>query len=145
MQASKLNPPRRRGVTIIEVTVAAAMLGVLLASSAQVMRSLAAQQAAAARRATALQLLQAVMEEFANQPWDELTPEFASQVALPDVANSLLPGATVKATVTGDSNPIAAKRLAVELRWNSPNGQPASPLRLTTWVYAAASTAEDAP
>lgn len=129
----------KRGITIVEVTAAAAMLAVLLATSAQVMRSLATRQEAAARRAMALQTVEAVLEEFSNRPWDELTAASAGQVTLPEVAKTHLPGASVVATVADVTDPVAAKRLAIELQWNSLHGQPARPVRLTTWVYSDAS------
>jgi Tfp pilus assembly protein PilE len=133
----------KRGITIVEITAAAAMLAVLLATSAQVMRSLATRQEAAARRAMALQTVEAVLEEFSNRPWDELTPATAGQVTLPEVATMHLPGASVAATVADVTDPVAAKRLAIELQWNSPTGQPARPVQLTTWVYADAPSASD--
>lgn len=125
----------RRGVTLIEITAAAAMLAVLLASSVQVMRALATQQLAAARRVMALQTVQALTEELANVPWDKLTPDAADKLTVPDVVNLYLPAAALSATVAEEQEPVAAKRLSVELRWHAPNGQPTAPLRLTTWVY----------
>ena len=122
-------------MTLIEITAAAAMLAVLLASSVQVMRVLAAQQVAAARRGLALQTVQSLTEELANVPWDELTPDVASKLTVPDVVNLYLPSAALSASVVDEERPVTAKRLSVELRWQAPNGQPAAPLRLTTWVY----------
>lgn len=127
---------RRHGMTMIEIAAAVAMLGVLLASSAQVMRALAKEQQAAARRVMALQTVQALTEELANVPWDRLSPESANQLMIPDVAKLYLPGAALVATVADADSPVQSKRLSVELRWRSPSGQPAAPLRLTTWVYA---------
>ena len=126
---------QRRGLTIIEVTAAAAMLAVLLACSVQVMRALANQQRAAARRVMALQTVQAVTEELANVPWDQLTPDTASKLTIPEAAKLHLLGAALSATVADDDEPIESKRLSVELRWQTPSGQPSAPLRLTTWVY----------
>lgn len=126
---------QHRGLTIIEVTAAAAMLAVLLACSVQVMRALANQQRAAARRVMALQTVQAITEELANTPWDQLTPEAAGKLTIPEAAKLHLPGAALSATVAADDEPIESKRLSVELRWQTPNGQPSAPLRLTTWVY----------
>jgi Tfp pilus assembly protein PilV len=124
-----------RGVTMIEVTAAAAMLAVLLASSVQVMRALSIQQKAAARRTMALQTVQALAEDLANTPWDQLTPETAGKLTVPDVVNLYLPGAAFSASVAEQEQPLASKRLSVELRWRGPSGQPAGPLRLTTWVF----------
>jgi prepilin-type N-terminal cleavage/methylation domain-containing protein len=126
----------RHGMTMIEIAAAVAMLGVLLASSAQVMRALAKEQQAAARRVMALQTVQALTEELANVPWDRLSPEAANKLAIPDVAKLYLPGAALAATVADAEAPIPSKRLSVELRWRTPSGQPTAPLRLTTWVYS---------
>jgi type II secretory pathway pseudopilin PulG len=126
--------PPRCGMTLIEITAAAAMLAVLLASSVQVMRALATQQLSAARRMMALQTVQSLTEELANAPWDELTPDAADKLTVPDVVNLYLPSAALSADVVEEQQP-AAKRLSVELRWQAPNGQPSAPLRLTTWVY----------
>jgi len=130
-----LEPRPRRGVTMIEIAAAVAMLAVLLASSVQVMRALAKEQLAAARRVMALQTVQAVTEELANLPWDQLSPEAAGKLTIPDVVNFYLPGAALAATVAEAEEPVKSKRLSVELRWRMPNGQPTAPLRLTTWVY----------
>jgi len=111
------------------------MLAVLLASSVQVMRALATQQLSATRRVMALQTVQSLTEELSNLPWNELTPDAANKLTLPDVVNLYLPSAAFSAVVAEEQQPIAAKRLSVELRWQAPNGQPAAPLRLTTWVY----------
>ncbi len=126
---------QRRGVTLVEVIAAVTMLAVLLASSVQMMRALGTQQLAAARRAMAIQTVQAVTEQLTNLPWDELTPEAAAKLTLPEVATLYLPGAALSAAVENANQPVESKRLSVELRWNAPNGKPAAPLRVTTWVY----------
>jgi len=125
----------RRGLTMIEIAAAVAMLVVLLASSVQVMRALATQQLAAARRVMALETVQALTEELANMPWDQLTPETAGKLTIPQVVSLYLPGAALSATVAADHEPVESKRLSVEFRWRTPSGQPSAPLRLTTWVY----------
>jgi prepilin-type N-terminal cleavage/methylation domain-containing protein len=125
---------QRRGMTLIEVIAAVAMLAVLLGSSVQMIRALGTQQLAAARRAMAIQTVQAVTEQLTNLPWDELSPEAAGKLTLPEAAQLYLPGAALSAAVEDANQPVESKRLSVELRWNAPNGQPAVPLRLTTWV-----------
>jgi prepilin-type N-terminal cleavage/methylation domain-containing protein len=137
VQPDASQPPasQRPGVTLIEVIAAVSMLAVLLGSSVQILRALSTQQLAATRRAMALQAVQAITEEFANVPWTELTPAAADKLSVPAVAKLYLPGAALSAAVTNANQPIESKRLSVELRWNSPNGKPAAPLRVTTWVY----------
>src|SRR3990172_1343520 len=123
-----------RGMTLIEIAAASTMLAVLLASSVQVMRVLATQQQAAMRRTMALEAVQALAEELANTPWDQLTPQAAEKLTVPDVVNTYLPGAALTATVEDEQEPVNLKRVSIELGWRTPNGQPAGPLRLTAWV-----------
>ena len=47
----------------------------------------------------AIQTVQAVTEQLTNLPWDELTPEAAAKLTLPEVATLYLPGAALSAAV----------------------------------------------
>jgi hypothetical protein len=126
---------RRRGVTLVEVTVAAGLLAVLLGVSGQFLRVLSSQQRAAERRVVALQAVQAVAEALGNLPAEKLTTEAARQVAIPEGLAPYLPGGQLAVAVADENDPVAAKRVSIELSWNGPHGQPAGPVRLTTWVY----------
>ena len=128
-------PVSRRAMTLLEVTVAAALLAVLLTTSAQLLRALKGQQRAAERRAVALQTVQALSERINNMPWDEVTPEAVRGVEIPSEIAPHLPGAELVVAVVDEQEPIAAKRISMELKWNGPGGQPARPARLTTWVF----------
>ena len=124
-----------RGMTLVEISAAVAILAVLLGSTVQVMRVLGLQQRAAVRHTVALETAQALVEELANTPWDELTPAAAERLVVPNVVQDYLPGAKLVARITEEATPVAAKRLTVELTWTAPNGQPAAPVRLTAWSY----------
>jgi hypothetical protein len=68
-------------------------------------------------------------------PWDELSPDAADKLTVPEVVNIYLPGAALAATVADEDGPVASKRVSLELRWRAPGGQPAGPVKLTTWVF----------
>jgi hypothetical protein len=38
-------------------------------------------------------------------------------------------------TIEDENEPVAAKRVLVELGWTGPSGQPTEPVRLTSWVF----------
>ncbi len=122
-------------MTIVEIVVAAGMLAVLLASSVHVLRGLTTEQRAAERRTLALQTVQNLAEQVGNTPWEQLTPEAASQLAVPVPVKAFLPGAKLAVTVVDEREPIVTKRVSIALVWNAPNGQPVSPIRLTSWVF----------
>jgi hypothetical protein len=99
------------------------------------LRALGGQQQATARRALALQTLQGLIEQVGNMPWDKLTPEEVQQTELPAAVKPFLQGAKLAVALREEPGPVAAKRVTMELSWNGSKGQPAGPVRLTTWVF----------
>jgi type II secretory pathway pseudopilin PulG len=130
---------RQRGMTILEITLAAGLLGILMTVSVRMLRVMGDRQRAGERRAAALQTVQAIAEQLENMPWDDLTASAADEIAVPETMAHHLPGAKLNVTVSEESEPVVAKRATLELRWNGPRGQPAAPVRLTTWAFPGAS------
>jgi hypothetical protein len=127
------------GLTVIELTISIAILAVLLATSMRMIVVASEHVRANERRVLALQAVQAVSEEIDNIPWDQLNDETASSVRIPDAVAPRLPGAKFTAKVAEESDPLA-KRVTVEITWDTRNDQPAAQSRLTTWVFP-----DDAP
>lgn len=129
----------KSGMSLLEITLAAGLLGVLMTVSVQMLRVMGDRQRAADRRAAALQTVQALAEQLENMPWDQLTASAADKIAIPDTISRYLPGAKLSVTVSEESEPVVAKRLTLELKWNGPRGQPVAPIRVTTWAFRNAS------
>lgn len=129
----------RRGMSLLEITLAAGLLGVLMTVSVQMLRVMGDRQRAAERRAAALQTVQALAEQLENMPWDQLTASAADKIAIPDTISRYLPGAKLSVTVSEAREPVVAKRLMLELKWNGPRGQPVAPVQVTTWAFRNAS------
>jgi len=127
--------PLRRGMSLLEITLAAGLLGILMTVSVQMLRVMGDRQRAAERRATALHTVQALTEQLSNLPWDQLTASGANELSIPETVSRYLPGAKLSATVREESEPVVAKRLTLELQWNGPRGQAATPVRLTVWSF----------
>jgi type II secretory pathway pseudopilin PulG len=125
----------RSGMLLVEIIAAIAILAVLLTSTVQVMRVMTTQHVAADRRTLALETVQNVAEQIGNIPWAELTPEAAGKLTVPDAVKPFLPEAKLAATVTDLQEPVAAKRVSIELTWNAPNGINSRPARLTVWSF----------
>jgi hypothetical protein len=122
-------------MSLLEITLAAGLLGILMTVSVQMLRVMGDRQRAAERRAAALQTVQALAETLGNMPWDELSDSAANEIAIPESMSKYLPGAKLSVTVNDESEPIVAKRVMLELHWNNPRGQSPAPVRLTTWVF----------
>ena len=121
---------RRQGVSIFEVALAAAALGMVLVMIAQAMVSLDRARRATDNLDVASRELENSLKSFAARPWDELTPETASEWQLAEEVTTQLPGADLEALVEPVENPTA-KRITMRLTLPS---KPA-PLVLTTWVF----------
>jgi prepilin-type N-terminal cleavage/methylation domain-containing protein len=126
---------RRRGFTLLEVTVAAAMLAMLMGASLQMLRVVSVRQRAADRRTIALEAIQAVSDQVANIPWDNLSIESARRVTIPQPLQTYLPGAILSLSLDDEAAPVPSRRMHVELTWNAPDGQPVAPANLTSWIF----------
>ncbi|MCI0332210.1 MAG: hypothetical protein L0228_03165 [Planctomycetes bacterium] len=124
----------RTALTILELTIAVAVLALLLATSMKVIHLVTHQQRANERRNVALQTVQAISEQVGNTPWEQLSAETANQITVPAQVASYLPGAKLAITVSDETDP-AAKRVLVELTWNGSSSQRIGPVRLTSWVF----------
>lgn len=120
----------RRGVSIFEVALAAAALGMVLVMIAQAMVSLDRARRVTDQLDVAGRELENSLKSFAARPWDELTPEAASDWQLTEDVTTRLPGAKVETSVDPVDSPTA-KRITMRLTLPS---KPA-PLVLTTWVF----------
>jgi hypothetical protein len=126
--------------TLLEVITAAALLAMLLIASVQMLRALSASQRASERRTVALEAVQAVSDQIANIPWNELSTKTAEKVSIPEPLNDFLRGAMLSVFVDEIAKPNS-KRIRVEVTWNGPDGA-AAPVEMTTWVFPERSRSE---
>lgn len=120
--------PRPRGFTLIELTGCAVMLVVATGLVAELAASLAAEARALDQRALALREADNALERLvAAGP-----TAWRSADAVPsENAQASLPGAAMKIKAGPESDGLI--RLTVEVTWNRRAGEPARPVRLTTW------------
>jgi prepilin-type N-terminal cleavage/methylation domain-containing protein len=128
---------KHRGMTLIELAVAAALLGTLLTVSLKMLAASADLRRVTDQRQAAALAAGNLLERLAARPWNELTPELAAAEKLSPEAAGQLPYAELKIEITeqtSDEN-LPAKRIAVTLGWRGPGGQPVAPVKLVTWRY----------
>jgi type II secretory pathway pseudopilin PulG len=121
-------------MTLIELTIAIAVLAVFTATCAQMMAALSKQVRANERRLLALQTAQAVSEQLQNQPWERLSSDAVKETPLPESVAARLPGAILKVAVVDEADPVA-KRITVEITWNGSGAERSAPVRLTSWAF----------
>ena len=132
----------RAGFTLLEVSVAGFLLVILMAVSVQVLGWAAAERVAVERRQWAIGEAANIMERLANQPWEELTPEAAAEVEVSPQARDVLPDCEFKIEVASEPGQSSPKRITVQLGWQRRSGQPAAPVRVSSWVYRRGGTGE---
>jgi hypothetical protein len=122
-------------MTLVELAVAATMLGALLVVCLQLLAATAAQRRAIDQRQLAIFEVSNVLERIAARAWSDLTPEALAAEKPSAEAVEVLPEAELKVEVTTPSAEPNAKRIAVSLRWQDRNSQFLPPVKISTWRY----------
>jgi type II secretory pathway pseudopilin PulG len=131
---------RRRGVTILELSIAIILVGAVLAGIAQLLSAVSAQQRESERRLAALHEAANQMERLATLAWSELTSEGMGPRELSPEAAAALPQGSLRILVTdaaGGADSIEGKRVSVEVAWRNSAGREVKPVRLAAWRFAA--------
>jgi prepilin-type N-terminal cleavage/methylation domain-containing protein len=124
----------RRGISLIELSVATVVLAVAMTVTVQIVAQAIAEHRAADRRVCAIQEAGNVLERLSIQPWDKLTPESLEKLELARRVERLIPGAEVTISMV-DADSGVAKRVTVQVRWTARDARRTAPVRLTTWLY----------
>ena len=135
LPADNLAGPPRRGVSLIELTVASLLLGTVFVALGPVLHGVRQQREQAQQRQIAVQELANQAERLALRSWEELTPQPPPQVELSMTARQQLRQASLTVSVAEEVEP-PARRITLELSWRDSAGRAVAPLRLVVWRYA---------
>lgn len=123
----------RRAFTVLEVSLA---LAILLAAAIMLTQFLVAssqQQKVAEQRRVALEELSNRLERVQAAKWDDVSAAaIESQEFRPEV-KARLPGPKLKATIADEPGPVGGKRVQLSITWEQ-HGSPIS-LELTGWKH----------
>lgn len=127
---------RRRGFNLIEMTIAATLLGVVFAILGQFLVRWEAARRSADDRTFALQSLECALERAAAEP--------GADIALPAETEGRLrsPQLEFDRSAPDDAGLVAVR---ASLSWKNAEGQRVSPVTLTAWVRAARTGAGGTP
>lgn len=121
----------RRGMSLVEVSVALVVLAVGLAGFVQMLTTSRLVQRSAVLEAAALREADNALERLLARDWDALTPEFVAGHA-PDMT-SVLPDGRLAARLDAIDGPLPGKRVTVEVTWRRPGID--APVRLVGWKF----------
>ena len=119
--------------------MAAVLLMIGMTLTVKVLGWVALERRSAERRQRAVMEVANVMERITAYPFEEVNSTLARRITLSESARRFLPDAELALDVS-DRAPVAglaAKRIAVQLRWRSRSGEWSVPVRLTSWVERA--------
>jgi hypothetical protein len=124
-------------MTLVELTIAALLLGVAMTATVQILGWVAAERRSLERRQCAVQEAGNLMERLSARPWDRLPAAGVRDVTLSEPARRLLPGAelTVAVDEPDRTGPVESKRIALRIRWRNRAGGWDAPVRLSAWTY----------
>jgi hypothetical protein len=125
----------RRGMFLIELAAAGALLFVLTALCVRYFAASATQRRALDQRQAALCQAGNVMERIAAIKWEDLSLERLSKISLSPEIKSALPDGELKIDLGDEDAKPAAKRISVTIRWQDNEGRWTRPVRLVAWRY----------
>jgi hypothetical protein len=112
------------------------MLAATLALATQLFLWDAYERREAWRRATAQQEAANQLERLATWHFEELTAERFAELQLSEESAAWLPGGALKISTSDVDTPREGKKLLVEITWDSAQGMPQAPVRLSAWRFA---------
>lgn len=128
-------PSARRGSSLVEICVAAAMLAAGLSAVVATLGSVAHGRRAAEQRQIAIEEAENVLERLTAEPWADLSVERIEQLQTTSHIGTRLPAGQLTVKLVTTPGAPDARRLDVEIRWRKSPGGSAAPVRLTTWIY----------
>jgi Tfp pilus assembly protein PilV len=124
----------RRGISLVEVTVAAVVLSALVLMLGQSVGWVATARKDADRRQVALLEAGNVMEQITALPFEEIDNKRGREVRLSDYAHQLLGADALVVEVQAVEGEPKSKRISVGVGYKEPKDRQGL-IRLTAWVY----------
>jgi type II secretory pathway pseudopilin PulG len=129
--SNKIEAKERLAMTIVEILVALAIMGLLGIIVAQcVFWSLSERTRLAANQAS-LEIAANVLEAARAQPWQDLNQSWAGAQTIPSEMQALVPDGKVIVTVDFEQPEPGIKQVTVEVRWQIEEHLPPHSVHLT--------------
>jgi prepilin-type N-terminal cleavage/methylation domain-containing protein len=125
----------RRGMTLLECTVALVILSLAMLGLVQLLAAASGQRRLTEARRMAMQEVANQAERIAAMPWDAAAPDKLTGWSPSQDLAAAIPGATCRAQATDETGPPAARRIRLEVGWSDPAGRSQQPVVLTVWKF----------
>lgn len=126
---------RRRGITILETTVALTVVTAAALALAQLAGTAGKQRRTTYARQMALLEVANQAERIVLADWDAVTPELLTTWPASNELLEVLPSAKCAAVVTDEAGPPESRRIWLSVSWTNAAGQETEPVSLTIWKF----------
>lgn len=120
---------------MVEIIVAGALIGTVIATAIPILRNISHQRRSADRQQIALAEASNILDALTSRPWGDITNANAGSLSLSAEANRQLPGAQLQVAVVPNATRPEEKRITLSLTWENDRGVSGAPVKLTTWVF----------
>jgi prepilin-type N-terminal cleavage/methylation domain-containing protein len=125
----------RRGLSLIELTVALIILGVALVAVAQTVTMAARLRREIHRRRVATQEAANALERLVALPWRQLDEPALDDLELSPTGEEVLPDGKLSAEVENVAGPPVGRRIRVAVTWKNAAGETDGAVRLVGWSF----------
>ncbi len=126
---------KRRGFTLLEVSVALLALAALATLCLQFFAAASDQRRQVFAHLAATQEAANLLERVEALEWNDLTPQNAAKLQISAQARQVLPEGRAEMLVDDPSGTPPARRVAVVVHWRPQLGEPEREVRLVAWRY----------
>jgi hypothetical protein len=124
----------RRGFTVMEVVLSIGFLGIAAAIIGELAFATLNERLRNETRLAVIEWATNVLEVARARPWSEVTPEWASEIRLPEDLSIRLTNPKAVVNVDAERERPGAKRITVSAKWTHSDGTPLRPVTLVTVI-----------
>lgn len=125
----------RRGSMLLEACGALALFGMILGLSVQILGWTGSERRRAEQRFRIRQQAANLLERVGALPAEDVTPERLAALDPVDRMKKTLPEGGIDWSVAADPDVPGPRRVTMTVRYRAIGGNPAAPMRLTTWAF----------
>ncbi len=124
----------RTAFSLVEVVAAAAVLGVAMTLTAQLVLSVTNLRRSAREHQIAREEVANVLVELSVAPWETLSAERAKQVTTSAAARQTLASGELSIEIAPVPGEPETRRLVARFSWRNRRGEPQPPVQAVAWV-----------
>ena len=125
----------RRGLTLSELIIAAAITVAAMVGIAQLMYQVTRQYRVVTCRNLAAEEAANIMEDLMSRPWNEIAAKEPPSIEFSPACRQAAPDAELQLEIVPEEGQEDIRRITVQIHWMTNSTQQAEPIQLVAWRY----------